>query len=121
MHDTYRLDSGDELRIVVFGQQNLSRVYAVDGSGYISMPLLGSIRARGLTTRQLAGVIERDLGAEYVKNPKVSVEVQTYRPFYILGEVQRAGKYPYVSGMTVEEAVATAEAIRSAPTSGRCD
>ncbi|ODA68559.1 Polysaccharide biosynthesis/export protein [Methyloligella halotolerans] len=121
LHDTYRLDSGDELRIVVFGQQNLSRVYAVDGSGYISMPLLGSIRARGLTTRQLAGVIERDLGAEYVKNPKVSVEVQTYRPFYILGEVQRAGKYPYVSGMTVEEAVATAEAIRSAPTSGRCD
>lgn len=109
LHDTYRLDSGDELRIVVFGQQNLSRVYSVDGSGYISMPLLGSIRTRGLTTRQLASVITQDLGAQYVKNPKVSVEVQTYRPFYILGEVRRAGQYAFVSGMTVETAVAIAE------------
>ncbi|XSG82520.1 MAG: polysaccharide biosynthesis/export family protein [Methyloligella sp. ZOD6] len=109
LHDTYRLDSGDELRIVVFGQQNLSRVYSVDGSGYISMPLLGSVRARGLTTRQLASAITQDLGSQYVKNPKVSVEVQTYRPFYILGEVRRAGKYPFVNGMTVETAVAIAE------------
>ncbi len=109
LHDSYRLDSGDELRIVVFGQQNLSRVYSVDGSGYISMPLLGSVKARGLTTRQLAAVITQQLGAEYVKNPKVSVEVQTYRPFYILGEVQSAGQYPFVSGMTVENAVAIAQ------------
>lgn len=106
---SYTLDSGDQIRLVVFGQENLSNVYAVDGSGHISLPLIGSVTARGLTTQQLASVIGQQLGARYIRNPKVSVEVQTYRPFFILGEVKTAGQYPYVNGMTVETAVAIAQ------------
>lgn len=105
---SYRLDSGDRLRIVVFGQQNLSRSYSVDGGGYISMPLIGAVAARGLTTFQLEQRIAEQLREKYVKEPKVSAEIETYRPFFILGEVRRAGQFPYVSGMTVQTAVAIA-------------
>ncbi|MEG6509573.1 polysaccharide biosynthesis/export family protein [Methyloligella sp. 2.7D] len=106
---TYTLDAGDQVRVVVFGQENLSNVYAVDTSGYISMPLIGQVHARGLTTRQLSSVITQRLGSRYIKNPKVSAEVQTYRPFFILGEVRTPGQYAYVNGMTVETAVAIAQ------------
>ncbi|MGI9385444.1 MAG: polysaccharide biosynthesis/export family protein [Methyloligellaceae bacterium] len=105
---TYRLDSGDRLRIVVFGQQNLSRTYAVDGGGYISMPLIGAVASRGATTFELEQRIADQLRVKYVKDPKVTVEVETYRPFFILGEVRRAGQFPYVNGMTVQTAVAIA-------------
>jgi polysaccharide export outer membrane protein len=107
-NQTYRLDSGDQVQVIVFGQENLSRVYAVDGSGHIQVPLVGTVTARGLTTQQLAAVLTNSLGSKYLKDPKVSVSVQTYRPFFILGEVQKAGQYPYVNGMTVETAVAIA-------------
>jgi polysaccharide biosynthesis/export protein len=106
---TYPLDSGDKVRVIVFGQDNLSRIYSVDGSGRVAMPLIGAVRARGLTTFELAGEIAADLRKKYVKDPKVSVEVETYRPFFILGEVRKPGQYPYVSAMTVEAAVAIAE------------
>lgn len=105
---TYRLDSGDRLRIVVFGQQNLSRTFSVDGGGYISMPLIGAVAARGATTFELEQRIADQLRAKYVKEPKVTAEIETYRPFFILGEVRRAGQFPYVSGMTVQTAVAIA-------------
>jgi polysaccharide biosynthesis/export protein len=105
----YTLDSGDQVRIVVFGQDNLSRVYAVDGSGYISMTLVGAVRARGLTTFQLASAIASSLKAKYVKDPKVTAEVVTYRPIFVLGEVKKAGQFPFVTGITVEMAVAIAE------------
>lgn len=104
----YRLDSGDRLRIVVFGQENLSRSYSVDGGGFISMPLIGAVRARGITTFQLEDTIAAQLKTKYVKDPKVTVEIQTYRPFFILGEVRRPGQFPYVNGMTVQTAVAIA-------------
>lgn len=105
---SYRLDSGDQVQVIVFGQGNLSRVYSVDGSGHVALPLIGPVMARGLTTQELARVIARKLGTTYVKNPEVSVEVQTYRPFFILGQVHDAGQYPYVNGMTVQTAVAIA-------------
>jgi glycosyltransferase involved in cell wall biosynthesis len=89
----------------VFGQDNLSRVYRVDGSGAVAMPLVGAVRARGLTTFELAS----DLKRKYIKDPKVTVEVETYRPFFILGEVNKPGQYPSVNAMTVEAAVAIAE------------
>jgi polysaccharide biosynthesis/export protein len=108
-YGSYRLDSDDRVRVIVFGQDNLSRIYAIDASGSISMPLVGEIRARGITTVQLALDIEAQLRRKYIKDPKVSVEVETYRPFFILGEVKRPGGYPYVNGMTVEAAVAIAE------------
>ena len=103
-YGVYRLDSGDRLRVIVFGQDNLSRVYSVDTSGNLSMPLIGSVRARGLSTVQLGLDIEAELRRKSIKDPKVSVEVDTYRPFFI-----RRGQYPYVNAMTVEGAVATAE------------
>lgn len=107
--ENYTLDSGDRVRIAVFGQDNLSRVYVVDASGYIAMPLVGAVRARGVTTFQLAGAVADALRAKYIKDPKVTAEVETYRPVYVLGEVKKAGQFPYVSGMTVEMAVAIAE------------
>ena len=94
--EPYELDSGDRLRVGVFGQENLSRDYAVDGGGYISMPLIGAVQARGITTFDLERRIAAKLKAKYVKDPKVTVEVQTYRPFFVLGEVRRPGQFPYV-------------------------
>ena len=104
----YTLAAGDRLRIIVFGQDSLSNSYAVDGSGHIAMPLVGSIVAENLTTAQLARAVEERLRAGFLKEPRVSVEVEAYRPFFILGEVTTAGQYPYVNGMTVQTAVAIA-------------
>ena len=104
----YTLDSGDRLRIVVFGQQNLTNTYTVDASGKIAMPLIGSIVARGLTPQQLAQSVTAALRRGYMRDPSVSAEIAAYRPFYILGEVNNPGQYPYVAHMTVETAVAIA-------------
>lgn len=104
----YLLDTGDRLRIFVYGQPNLSRGYTVDHSGAITVPLIGRVHARGKTTRDVQRSIRNRLGAEYVRNPQVTVDVQENRPFFILGEVRNAGAFPYVSGMTVETAVAIA-------------
>lgn len=104
----YLLDTGDRMRIFVYGQPNLSRLYIVDHAGKISVPLIGSVAARGKTTNELQDVIRARLGREYVKNPQVTVDIQQNRPFFILGEVKNAGQFPYVSGMTVETAVAIA-------------
>lgn len=104
----YLLDSGDQLRIIVFGQEDLSGQYAVDGAGHISMPLLPPIIARGATTDQLESALVSALSQSLLRNPNVSVEVVTFRPFFILGEVVRSGQYPFVAGMTVQTAVAIA-------------
>lgn len=104
----YRLASGDRLRVIVFGQDNLSNIYAVDGSGRISMPLIDSVEAQGRTTQQLERAIEAKLRAGYLREPKVSVEVDAYRPFFVLGEVTNSGQFPFVNGMTVQTAVAIA-------------
>ena len=104
----YYLDSGDQLRITVYGQEDLSRTYPVGADGSIAIPLIGTVEARGRTTDQLENTIVTALAAGYLRDPDVSIEVQAYRPFFILGEVKTPGQYPYVSGMTVEEAVAIA-------------
>ena len=104
----YRLASGDRLRVIVFGQDNLSNIYAVDGSGRISMPLIDSVEAQGRTTQQLEKAIEAKLRGGFLREPKVSVEVDAYRPFFVLGEVTNSGQFPYVNGMTVQTAVAIA-------------
>jgi polysaccharide biosynthesis/export protein len=104
----YTLDSGDRLRIVVFGQDGLSNSYVVDASGYIAMPLIGTVLARGATTEQLSSRIAEKLRQGFVKEPHVAVEIEAYRPFFILGEVTQPGQYPYVADMTVETAVAIA-------------
>ncbi len=104
----YRLGSGDRLRIVVFGQEGLTNSYAVDPNGSVTMPLIGSVPARHLTANELAQSIARRLREGYIREPHVAVEIEAYRPFFILGEVANPGQYPYVANMTVETAVAIA-------------
>jgi polysaccharide export outer membrane protein len=105
---TYTLDSGDKLRVVVFGQDGISNSYTVDAGGNVNLPLIGSVPARGYGTQQLSQMIAERLKQGYVREPHVSVEIETYRPFFILGEVTNPGQYPYVANMTAETAVAIA-------------
>ncbi|MBY9068487.1 polysaccharide export protein [Hyphomonas sp. WL0036] len=104
----YKLGSSDRLRVTVFGHQDLSGEFEVDGSGAISMPLIGEVNAIGLSARELEASVASRLSDGYILNPRVSVEVINYRPFYILGEVGRPGEYPFTSGLTVQNAVAAA-------------
>lgn len=104
----YRLGSGDRVRITVYGQPELTGEYAVDGSGALSFPLIGQVSAGGRSAGELEKTLVDRLQPNYLKNPSVSVEILTYRPFYIVGEVRTPGSYPYVSGMTVLNAVALA-------------
>jgi polysaccharide biosynthesis/export protein len=104
----YTLDSGDRMRIVVFGQDGLTNSYIVGAGGHIDMPLIGSVSARGATTDQLADRIASKLRDGYIREPHVAVEIEAYRPFFILGEVTQPGQYPYVANMTAETAVAIA-------------
>src|SRR5689334_17261320 len=104
----YHLDAGDKLRVVVYGQEGLTNTYAIDAAGSITMPLIGSVHARGRTTAGLAADITAKLRNGYIREPSVAVEVESYRPFFILGEVQAPGQYPYVPNMTVESAIAIA-------------
>jgi polysaccharide export outer membrane protein len=102
----YLLDTADKLRVFVYGQPNLSRLYTVDQIGNIAVPLIGTVHARGRTTGDVERTIRAKLGTDYVKDPQVTVDVAQNRPFFILGEVRLPGQYPYVSGMTIETAVA---------------
>lgn len=104
----YTLDAGDKLRIVVFGQDTLSNTYTVDAAGVVTMPLIGGVNARGMTTAALSGAIAARLRASFIRDPSVAVEVDVYRPFFVLGEVTYPGQYPYVPNMTVENAIAIA-------------
>ncbi|MEA2977469.1 MAG: polysaccharide biosynthesis/export protein [Alphaproteobacteria bacterium] len=104
----YTLDSGDRLRITVFGQDGLTNSYAVDAAGHITMPLIGPVAARGLTPDQLSQSISERLAQGYIREPHVALEIEAYRPFFILGEVATPGQYAYVANMTVETAVAIA-------------
>lgn len=104
----YRLGSGDKVRIIVFGQTDLSGEFSLDGSGAISMPLVGKIEALNLTTAQLEQAIATRLKDGYLNDPRVSAQVLNFRPFFILGEVNKPGEYPYADGMTILKAVATA-------------
>jgi polysaccharide export outer membrane protein len=108
-HDAaYHLDAGDKLRVVVYGQEGLTNTYAVSAGGSITMPLIGSVPARGRTTAGLAAEISAKLRAGFIREPSVAVEIEAYRPFFILGEVAAPGQYPYVPNMTAESAVAIA-------------
>ena len=102
----YRLDSGDKLRVTVYEEKDLSGDFEVSGEGVVSLPLIGAIDAKGLSIRELETRIETRLEEGFLKNPRVSIEVMNYRPFYILGEVKEPGSYPFVNGMSVLNAVA---------------
>ncbi len=104
----YPLAGGDKLRVIVFGDQALGGDFTVGGSGLISLPLIGEVNVLGLTSSQLQGRIAGKLADGYLRDPRVAVEVLSTRPFYILGEVNRPGEYPFTSGLTVQAAVARA-------------
>ena len=108
INQPYILDAGDRIRVTVFEQETLSNTYAVDQSGYIAFPLVGAIAARGYTVQQIEEQIANKLREGYLRDPDVSVEVDRYRPIFIMGEVGASGQYSYVPGMTVQNAIAVA-------------
>ncbi|WP_457797013.1 polysaccharide biosynthesis/export family protein [Methylocystis sp. S23] len=107
-YDPYRLAAGDRLRVIVFGQDSLSNSYSVDGAGRVAMPLIGSVPVQGLTVPEAEHEIAARLRAGFVREPRVSVEVEAFRPFFVLGEVTTAGQYPFVEAMTARTAIAIA-------------
>ncbi|HKU64610.1 MAG TPA: polysaccharide biosynthesis/export family protein [Rhizomicrobium sp.] len=104
----YRLGAGDKMKITVYGEQDLSGEFLVTANGHVQFPLLGEIQAADLTAQELAKALTAELGAKYLRNPRVSIEIQNYRPFYIIGEVNKPGEYPYESGLSLHGAVALA-------------
>jgi polysaccharide export outer membrane protein len=109
----YRLDSGDRLRVSVFEQPGLTNTYTVDQAGYIAFPLIGQVAARGQTMPALEGAIAAKLKQGYLRDPDVTIEVDRYRPVFVMGEVGRPGQYSYVPGMTAQNAVAIAGGFTS--------
>ena len=107
----YRMGIGDRVRIDVFGEPDLSIEASLDGTGHIAYPLLGTVLARLKTASELERSIRDGLAAGYLVDPDVRVTVVQYRPFYTIGQVKRPGAYPYVSGLTVEKALAIAGGI----------
>lgn len=108
LEEIYRLGTGDELRIIVFGEEDLSGEFTVDDSGVISMPLIGEVEAAGKTLRELTASVTARLKDGYLKNPQTSVQIVSYRQFYIYGEVYKPGNYPFKIGLNVTGAIATA-------------
>ncbi len=106
--EAYRLGSGDRLRLIVFGEDSMSGEFVVSGAGTLSLPLIGEVQAAGLTVPGLQRAVEEQLSQGYLINPRVSAEVINYRPFFIMGEVNEPGTYPYSDNLTVINAVATA-------------
>ncbi len=109
INSTYRLGPGDKVHVSVYGQADLSGEFAIDGGGSVQLPLIGQVKAAGLTVRQFEAEIADTLrNGDYLNGPRVSVEGANDRPFYIIGEVNKPGEYPYVNDMTVLNAVALA-------------
>jgi polysaccharide export outer membrane protein len=105
---TYKLDSGDVVRISVFNQPDLSGDYMLDGDGRFSMPLVGSVEAAGLTPAELESRLVDLYRPDYLVNPRIFIQVMNYRPYYLVGEVQGTGAFPYQAGMTYLTAIANA-------------
>ena len=104
----YHLGTGDKLRVNVYGEEDLSGEFLVDGSGQVQLPLVGQVKAAGLTIHEFVSEVITSLKSGYLKDPKVSVEVLNYRPFYIMGEVNKPGEYPFENGLNVLGAIALA-------------
>jgi polysaccharide export outer membrane protein len=106
---TSRLQPGDQLKIIVFGEDSLSGIYEVSPAGAITMPLVGTVAAAGRTAAEVERALTRAyVAGKFLQEPKISVSVVSYRPFYIFGEVLTPGRYPYIAGLNVLTAVATA-------------
>ena len=115
----YRLGSGDKVRVTVFNEKDLSGEYDVNDQGLVALPLIGQVKVGGLSIADAQQVITDRYGKNYLVNPRVTVEVLNYRPFFILGEVKSPGSYPYVNGMTVVNAIALAGGYTPRANKGR--
>lgn len=104
----FQLSAGDRVRVIVFGHDDLSGEFEVDQEGQISLPLVKNVKVGGLTPQKAEEIITDRLKPDYLRDPRVSVEVLGYQPIYVLGEVERPGGFPFVSGMTVANAIAVA-------------
>lgn len=107
--ESYALGAGDKVRMTVFSEPTLSGDFSVSTDGELSLPLIGNISVAGKTTAQVTALAQSLFADGYLRDPKISMEIVTYRPFFVLGEVKAPGQYPYASGMTAMNAVATAE------------
>ncbi len=105
----YKLGVSDKVRILVFNEPTLSGEFNVNSNGAIAFPLIGDVKAEGRTTTEVGRDISDRLAEGYLRSPQVSIDVLTFRPFFILGEVNKPGEYPYMNGLTVLQAVATAQ------------
>ena len=104
----YRLGIGDKIRVIVYGETDLGGDFQIDATGAVRMPMIGQIRAGGMTAHDLENNIRSALAAGYLNDPRVAVEITTYRPFYVVGQVLKPGEYPYSNGLTASSAVALA-------------
>ena len=104
----YHLGTGDKIRVIVYGEDDLGGEFQIDATGQVRLPLIGQVKAGGLTAHEIEACITTTLANGYINQPRVSVEVTTYRPFYVVGEVQKPGEYPYSNGMSAARAVALA-------------
>ena len=102
----YQLGPGDRIRIRVFNQEDLSGDYSLDGKGRFSMPLIGAVKAEGLTPAQLENILTSKFKPDYLVNPRIYVQVISYRPYYLIGESLGTGAFPYIAGMTYRRAIA---------------
>lgn len=121
LEEPYRLGAGDRVRVTVFEQEGLTNTYNVDQAGYVSFPLVGAVPARGHTTQELEGEIARKLQQGYLRDPDVSVEIDRYRPIFVMGEVGASGQYSYVPGLTVQKSVAIAGGYSARANQGSVD
>ena len=103
-----KLQAGDRIRVTVFGEDRLSGEFEIDQAGLVSLPLAGTVKAAGLSKQEMERELARKFRGEYLRNPKVTVDIASFRPFYILGEVTKPGEYPYKNGLNVMSAIALA-------------
>lgn len=104
----YKLGVADKVRIIVFNEEKLGGEFIVNADGTIGLPLIGNVQVAGRTTAEVSNDVTHLYADGYLRDPRISIEVLTYRPFFILGEVTKPGEYPYSNGLTVMNAVATA-------------
>jgi protein involved in polysaccharide export with SLBB domain len=107
-HDAYKLGPGDKVRVTVFNEKDLSGDFDVNDQGDVALPLIGQVKVKGRTISEVESIVTQRYAKDYLVDPRVTVEVLNYRPFFIIGEVNHPGSYPYVNGMTVVNAVALA-------------